>query len=75
MKCLYLLLSLTEDGYVDTVTTHSTVQMVPLPCLLCVECQSQYFGISLTLCLLGCLKTLINIKALFNYCVLLEDML
>ena len=56
MKCLYLLFSLTEDGYVDTVTTHSTVQMVPLPCLLCVEHQSQYFGISLTLCLLGCLK-------------------
>jgi len=56
MKSLYLLFSLREDRYLHTVTTRLTVQMVPLPCLLRVECQSQYFGISLTLCLLGCLK-------------------
>lgn len=30
-------------GYVGTVTTHLTVQMVPLPCLVCVETPEPVF--------------------------------
>lgn len=75
MKCLCLLFSSTEDGCVATVTTHSSTNG---PLALSVACEMPEPGFRdwpNTMFTWMFEKLLINIKALFNYCVLLEEML